>query len=174
MATNGLTLPVFNVHRMMAKMSGRRIESRSSGDPGGETIIAAGVRVAPDVGALASLDAAKQQVAILVWHYHDDDVPGPDASVQLSVVGLPAATVSPDGVRVAHFRVDREHSNAYTFWQKLGSPTALSRPQYAQLEAASQLAMLTDSPTTTAAENGAAALSFTLPRQAVSLIVLSW
>src|SRR5688572_11864768 len=66
MASNGLTLPVFNVHRMMAKMSGRRIESRSSGDLGVETIIKAGVRVAPDVGALASFDAAKQQIAILV------------------------------------------------------------------------------------------------------------
>ena len=44
MASNGLTLPVFNVHRMMAKMSGQRITAESSGDLGVETIIKSGWR----------------------------------------------------------------------------------------------------------------------------------
>ena len=173
MASNGLTLPVFNVHRMMAKMTGERIDARSSADRGVEEIIKSGVRADPDVAALASLDAARRQIAVLVWHYHDDDVPGPDATVELTVAGLPVAASVPS-LRVVHYRVDRDHSNAYTAWQKLGSPLAPSRPQYAQLEAASQLAILTDSPASVAIQSGAAALTFSLPRQAVSLIVLSW
>ncbi len=172
MASNGLTLPVFNVHRMMAKMSGQRIDAVSSGDAGVEAIIKSGVRgAAPDVAALASFDAVKRQLAVLVWHYHDDDVSGPDAAVSLSLAGLPAAATTP---KVAHYRVDATHSNAYTLWQSLGSPTAPSRAQYAQLEAAAQLGQLENAPATVTVENGAATLGFTLPRQAVSLLVFQW
>jgi xylan 1,4-beta-xylosidase len=174
MASNGLTLPVFNVHRMMAKMTGERIEARSSGDRGVEEIIKAGVRDAPDVAALASLDATSRQLSVLVWHYHDDDVRGPDAAIELILSGLPRTASSGTSLRAAHYRVDRDHSNAYTLWQKLGSPTAPTRPQYTQMEEASQLALLTDAPTSIPAENGTATLKFALPRQAVSLLVVTW
>ena len=171
MASNGLTLPVFNVHRMMAKMSGTRIEATSSADLGVEAIIKSGVRGAPDVAALASFDAAKHQLAVLVWHYHDDDVPGPAAAVALTIAGLPSEVTAP---RLAHYRVDATHSNAYTLWQSLGSPTAPSRAQYAQLEAAAQLGALENAPATAPVSQGEATLSFALPRQAVSLLVFQW
>jgi xylan 1,4-beta-xylosidase len=172
MASNGLTLPVFNVHRMMAKMSGRRIDAQSSGDPGVEAIIKSGVRgTTADVAALASLDTARRQLAVLVWHYHDDDVTGPAADVALTLAGLPADATAP---RLMHFRVDATHSNAYTLWQSLGSPVAPTKPQYAQLEAAAQLGQLENSLATVAVESGTATLKFPLPRQAVSLLVLNW
>ncbi len=179
MATNGIVLPVFNVHRMMAKMGGKRIEATSSADLGVEAIIAnaatgnapAGVRGAPDIAALASLDAAKRQLAVLVWYYHDDDVPGPRAAIDLAIAGLPAGVTQ---TKLAHYRVDENHSNAYTLWKSYGSPVAVTRPQYAQLQHASQLTLLTDAPTSTAIANGTANLKFTLPRQGVSLVVLEW
>ena len=171
MASNGLTLPVFNVHRMMAKMSGVRVDAQSSGDLGVEAIIKSGVRGAPDVAALASLDAGQHQLAVLVWHYHDDDVPGPDAEVELNLAGLPAGATSP---KLTHYRVDATHSNAYTLWQSLDSPNAPSRAQYAQLAAAAQLAVLENAPATATVAGGAATLKFTLPRQAVSLLVFQW
>src|SRR5204863_34522 len=46
--------------------------------------------------------------------------------------------------------------------------------QYSQLEAASQLAQLTGAAETAAVANGTAGLTFSLPRQAVSLIVLEF
>jgi xylan 1,4-beta-xylosidase len=179
MATNGIVLPVFNVHRMMAKMNGQRLEATSSHDVGVENIIAsapggnqpAGVRGAPDVAALASLDADKRQLAVLVWYYHDDDMPGPRAEIDLAVAGLPAGITQ---AKLAHYRVDEDHSNAYTLWKAYGSPVAVTRAQYAQLDAASKLALLTDAPTSTAVANGTANLKFTLPRQGVSLLVLDW
>lgn len=173
MASNGLTLPVFNVHRMMAKMSGRRLAVQSSGDVGVEAIIKSGVRgPTADVSALASLDSARRQLAVLVWHYHDDDVPGATADVALTLTSLPAAAAT---ARVAHYRVDATHSNAYTLWQSLGSPVAPTKPQYTQLEAAAQLATYTGAtPATLTTTDGAATLTFPLPRQAVSLLVLSW
>ncbi len=171
MASNGLPLAVFNVHRMMAKMTGRRVAAQSSGDPGVAAIIQSGVRGAPDVAALASLDSAQRQLAVLVWHYHDDDVAGPAAAVELVLAGLPAGVTE---ARAAHYRVDEAHSNPYGLWQRLGSPTAPSRGQYAQLEAASRLALLSGAAPAATVAGGTATLAFSLPRQAVSLLVLNW
>ena len=108
---------------------------------------------------------------MLVWHYHDDDVPGPDAAVSLTLAGLPAAAAH---AKLAHHRVDENHSNAYAVWKKLGSPVAPTKPQYDQLAAAAQLALLTDTPATAEVRDGTTTLSFSLPRQAVSLLVLTW
>jgi xylan 1,4-beta-xylosidase len=91
--------------------------------------------------------------------------------VELTLAGLPAAAGS---ARLTHFRVDDAHSNPYGVWKAMGSPPAPSRGQYAQLEAASRLATLSDSPTSTVLNRGATSLTFTLPRQAVSLVVLNW
>jgi len=168
LATNGIDLPVLNVFRMMAKLGGQRLSVESTGDAGVEAIIRDGVRGAPDVSALASL--APHKLAVMVWHYHDDDVPGPDANVQLDLAGLPLAA---GDVRLTHYRIDDTHSNAYAEWKRLGSPLAPNRQQYDRLEAAGQLARL-DAPSTTRVEKGATTLSFALPRQAVSLIVVEW
>jgi xylan 1,4-beta-xylosidase len=109
-------------------------------------------------------------VCVLVWHYHDDDLPGPAAAVELSVGGLPA-----DAGRVLlhHYRIDENHSNAYAAWKALESPSQPTPEQYARLERAAQLALLT-SPGWVRAEGGAAVVRFPLPRQAVSLLAFSW
>ena len=172
MASNGLTLPVFNVFRMMAKMSGRRLSAVSSGDPGVESIIKNGVHGASaDVAALASLDSARRQLCVLVWHYHDDDIPGATAEIELTYAGLPTEAAA---LRLMHYRVDANHSNAYALWLALGSPNAPTRAQYAQLETAAQLAQLETSPSSLSAAGGVATLKFPLPRQAVSLLILKW
>ena len=169
LATNGIDLPVLNAIRMMARMTGRRLPVESSGDPGLEAIVRDGVRAAPDVSALASLGSG--QLAVLVWHYHDDDVRGPGADVRLTLAGIPLGT----GVaRLTHYRIDDSHSNAYTEWKRMGSPIAPSRAQYDRLEAAGQLTQLEDTPATVSVESGTATLSFALPRQGVSLLLLEW
>jgi xylan 1,4-beta-xylosidase len=171
MASNGFTLPVFNVFRMMALMSGDRIDAQSTGDAGLEEIIRAGVRGAPDVAALASVDSPRHRLTALVWHYHDDDLPGAPAVVSLDFSGLPADA---NQVTVSRYLVDADHSNAYTMWQSLGSPAVLSRGQYQQIETASKLAKLGGEPTSTAVSDGRTELKITLPRQAVTLVVLAW
>ena len=171
MATNGIVLPVFNVHRMMARMSGLRIAARSSGDPGVEAIIREGVRGAPDIAALASHDAVRRQLAVLVWYYHDDDAPGSDADIDLSLGGLPASVTS---ARLSHYRVDERHSNAFAVWKAMGSPVAPNKTQYERLQAASELTRLAAAPEAVAVADGKATLRFALPRQGVSLVVLAW
>jgi|SRR5665213_1050451 len=167
LASDGLDLPVLNVFRMFAKMSGQRVAVESSAGYGADEIRKSGVRENPDVSALASLD--KNKLAVLVWHYHDDDLPGPDANVDVSLDNLPFA----DGdATLTQYRIDADHSNAYAAWLRMGSPLPLSEKQYSELEKAGQLAKL--EPQKLSVKNGKADLQFLLPRQAVSLLVLEW
>jgi len=169
LASNGIDLPVLNVFRMLSKMSGRRVAVRSSSEVPLDAIIRDGVRGAPDVTALASSDANK--LAVMVWHYHDDDVPGSEAAVELALGGLPAGVSS---ARLTHYRIDDEHTNPFAVWRRMGSPAGPSLQQYNQLVAAGQLGHIDDAPATVAVAGGNATLKFSLPRQAVSLLVLEW
>jgi xylan 1,4-beta-xylosidase len=168
LASNGLDKPVLNIFRMFSRMSGRRVAVQSSGEIPLDAILQDGVRGAPDVSALASLD--RNKLCVLVWHYHDDDVPGPDAAVALTVDGLPAAAGQ---ARLAHYRIDATHSNAFAAWQRLGAPAAPTPAQYAQLEKAGRLERL-EAPASVPMHDSQVTLAFTLPRQAVSLLVLEW
>jgi xylan 1,4-beta-xylosidase len=102
--------------------------------------------------------------------------------VELSYDDLPASprevdiTGLPEGVaqaKLTEWRIDQNHSNAYTAWKKMGSPQQPSPDQYAQLEKAGQLQLLTPEKRVPVA-NGRVSLTFQLPRQGVSLIELKW
>lgn len=168
LATNGIPLPVLNVFRMFAKMAGERVSAESSSAVPLDAMLRDGVRDAPDVAALASREPGR--LSVMAWHYHDDDVAGPEASVSLSVRGLPATARQ---ATLTHYRVDESHGNAYAVWKRMGSPIAPTRPQYDALEAASRLARL-EEPRPVAVAEGSLALDVTLPRQAVSLVVVEW
>jgi xylan 1,4-beta-xylosidase len=166
LATNGIDKPVLNVFRMFAKMSGERLATESDAAVPLDAILRDGVRDKPDVSALASLDG--DRLCVMIWHYHDDDVPGPAADVTLSLANLPV----PNGkATIQHYRIDADHSNAYTAWQRMGSPQSPTPQQYAQLELAAQLARF-GTTTTVEIRNGAATLPVLLPRQGVSLLEL--
>jgi len=168
-ASNGIPLPVLNVFRMYALMGPDRLRATSSSQVPLETIIADGVRATPDVGVLAS--RAPGQVAIMVWHYHDDDVSGPDAAVTLAMTGLPTGV---GNATVTHYRIDQQHSDAFAEWLRMGSPIAPDPAQYAAMQRASELATLQGSPAAIGLDGGKATLAFTLPRQGVSLLVVRW
>ena len=166
LGSNGLDLPVLNVFRMFSRMEGQRLAATSSAEVPLAQIVKNGVRDHADVGVVASRDG--HRLSILVWHYHDDDVAGPDAAVALAIDGL---TPEAGTALLTHYRVDENHSNAYTAWKRLGSPIAPDEKQYAALEQAGQLATLA-APAPVSIAHGAATLTFTLPRQGVSLLVL--
>ena len=168
LANNGIDLPVMNVFRLFSRMGGQRVAVNSSGEVLLDVIMRDGVRGAPDVSALAGLEPRK--ISVLVWHYHDDDVPGADAAVEITLDHLPPEAVR---AKLTEYRVDAGHSNAFTAWKLMGSPTAPSDAQYAQLVAAGQLATLAG-PAPVAVERGQARLKINLPRAAVSLLVLEW
>jgi xylan 1,4-beta-xylosidase len=133
-----------------------------------EDIVRRGVREKPDVAALSSLDG--NNLSIMLWHYHDDDVAGPDAAVELKLASLPFANGT---AKIEHFRIDENHSNAFAAWKRMGSPQSPTPEQYAQLEGAGHLAALGEA-TRVQIANGEATVKFNLPRQAVSLLQLTW
>ena len=45
-------------------------------------------------------------------------------------------------VLLQHYRIDNDHSNAYTVWKNMGSPQKPTPEQYAELKAAGQLELL--------------------------------
>jgi xylan 1,4-beta-xylosidase len=162
-ASEGIDLPVLNVFRMFSKMSGDRVSVESDGAVPLEMILRRGVRAKPDVSALAS--RAGKKIAIMVWHYHDDDLPGPVAQVDLTVDGLTGSRA-----RLTEYRIDGDHSNAYTAWQKMGSPAQPTPAQVAELEKAGHLAVLGNLETVPV-KSGKASVYLQLPRQAVTLLV---
>jgi xylan 1,4-beta-xylosidase len=167
LATNGIDLPVLNVFRMFSKLNGHRLKVKSDGEIPLESIVKDGVRDRPDVSAFSSVD--KNKLYVLAWHYHDDDLPGPDANVQINLTGLPVRS----GVfRVLQYRIDSTNSNAFAAWQRMGSPQRPSAQQYRELERAGQLTELASSKVKI--QNSAGHIDLVLPRQAVTLVVLEF
>lgn len=169
LATNGIDLPVLNVFRMFSRMGGQRVAASSSGELSVDAIIKDGVRGAPDVAALASLEGNK--LCVMIWHYHDDDLTGPDANVSLALANLPLKIST---AKLSRFQIDQTHSNAYAEWKRLGSPGAPNEAQYEQMKKAGQLARVDDAPSSVSLKDGSVRLEITLPRQAVTLLVLEW
>jgi xylan 1,4-beta-xylosidase len=157
---------VLNVFRMLGKMAGSRVAVVSSGGLSVEDVRDHSVRQQADVSALASRD--ERSAAVLIWNYHDDDLPGPPANVALSVDGLPGNRAT-----LTEYRIDGDHSNAYSAWKALGSPQAPTAVQHAALERAGQLQTMRPESRVDVV-NGRVEIRLSLPRQGVSLITLKW
>jgi xylan 1,4-beta-xylosidase len=127
----------------------------------------AGVRGNPDIDALAV--RSDRELSVLVWNYHDDKTPAPDADVKIDIEGIPAVAKR---VLLHHYRIDDTHSNSYTAWKKMGSPQQPTPEQHAALEAAGQLQEL-ESPHWIDA-SPQTSVDIRLPKEAVSLLQLSW
>jgi xylan 1,4-beta-xylosidase len=166
LATNGIDKPVLNVFRMLGQMVGSRVSVRSSAALAVDDVRDKSVRGAADVGAVASRGA--RTAAVLIWNYHDDDLPGPAADVDLAIAGLPNGPAT-----LTHYRIDETHSNAYARWKAMGSPQSPTAAQIAELEQSGQLQTLA-APAPIVVKDGKATVSFTLPRQGVSMVKVVW
>jgi len=163
LASNGIDHPVLNVFRMFGKMSGQRLPVTSDQSVPLDTMLRSGVRAEPDISAFASRQDNK--IWVMCWHYHDDDLPGPEAAVACTL----QVPHSKGHARVRHYRIDAEHSNAYEVWKQMGSPQQPTKEQIAHLEKSGQLTLIAV-PETVPIADGTMQISMRLPRQAVSLL----
>jgi len=166
LATHGIDKPVLNVFRMLGMMNGKRIAVSSDNGLNAADIIAKGVRDKNDINAIASKD--KNSVCILTWNYHDDNLVGPSSQIALAVKGITGSKVL-----VHHYRIDQQFSNSFEKWKLMGKPQHVTAQQYEVLERAGQL-QLYSSPEWRTTNNGTMTVKFELPRQAVSLVRLTW
>jgi len=168
LATNGVDKAVLNAFRMFGLLGENRVVAISSGALASSDVVQNGVRKKPDVSVIAT--RKDREVDILIWNYHDDDLPALAASIDLSLNGLKGDTKR---ALVEHFRIDSDHSNAYTAWKETGAPQTPSDRQNENLRTASQLQLL-DSPSWVSVQGGSMQLQFSLPRQGVSLLRITW
>ncbi len=167
LATNGIDKPVLNVFRMFGMMGPDRVDARSDKGFTYKSVIDSGVRGSrTDVGALASkgLDYA----TVMFWNYHDDDKFSQDASVEFCITGIPARKVI-----ITQYRIDKDHSNSYEVWKKMGSPQDPSPEQYAELEKAGMLEMY-GKKSKGKVKNNVLLVSTPIQRQGVSLLKIEW
>jgi len=164
LATNGVDKPVLNIFRMFGMMSGTRV-AVSGGVYDPFMIRDSGVKAtSPDINALASKD--KNGVSIMVWNYHDDDLPAKPTQVRLEISDIPSVKVM-----VSEYRIDKENSNSYEVWKNMGSPQNPTHEQYETLVKAGTLKQFA-SPFPADTKNGFIRLPLNLPRQGVSLFRL--
>ena len=168
LATNGIDKPVLNAFRMLGLLGPQRVNATSSAALSSEDVVENGVSGNPDINAIAA--RREREMEVLVWNYHDDDVPFSAATIDMVISNLP-----PEAKRilVEHFRADIDHSNAFGAFRQIGSPRSLSASHLEQLQNAGQLQLLT-SPSWVPTEKGQFVTRFTLPCQGLSLIRLSW
>jgi len=168
LATGGFDKPVLNAFRMLGLLGRERIKATSARAIPTEEVVRDGVRGQADINVIATRE--DHEVEVLIWNYHDDDVAAPPASIDLTFEGLAASATRG---ALEHFRIDSNHSNAFTAWKEMGSPPAPSPSQSRQLEKEGQLQLL-GSPERITIEKGSVHLKFALPRQGLSLVRLAW
>jgi xylan 1,4-beta-xylosidase len=166
LATNSVDKAVLNVFRMLAMLGGDWVQTESTGALPVEHIVTSSVADAPDVNAVAT--RRRGEVDVVLWNYHDADLPAAPAKVAMEVRGLPRAQVSAE-----IFLMDAAHSNAYAVWQRMGSPEQPSAAQRQELVRAGKLQRVA-APHAIAVKDGDATLQMLLARQGVALVRLRW
>jgi xylan 1,4-beta-xylosidase len=168
LATNGVDKPELNFFRMAGLMGGDRVAATSTGAVPLESILTAGVRERADIDALATRNS--EAAAVMLWNYQDEDVPAPSALIHVSIRGIAPQA---HRVLVQQYRIDTDHSNAFTAWKQMGSPPQPTPEQYSRLQAAGQLELIS-SPEWMTPDNGQVHVQIELPRQAVALLRVTW
>jgi xylan 1,4-beta-xylosidase len=167
LATNGVDKPVLNVFRMFGKMAGNRVEANSNRMYPLKLMLDSSVRgKQTDIGVLATKD--KRSAAVMIWNYHDLDIPGKAEKVSLTINDIPSRKIV-----LTHYRIDDQHSNSYEVWKKMGSPQNPTTAQVTKLEEAGQLKTVSP-PKTLVLKSPVLALDIDLPRQGVSLLKIDW
>lgn len=167
LSTNGIDLPVLNVFRLFAHLDTDRVAAASSAQVPLAEMLARGVPNTPDVGVLATRAAMTGRMDILLWHYRDDDIPGPAAEIHLLIKGFAQG----QKLRGRIWRVDRHNGDAFTEWNVMGAPASPTQVQIARLRQAARMVarrVTLGSPLS----SGNIALDIPLPLQGVALIEL--
>jgi len=166
LATNGVDKPVLNVFRMFGMMSGKRLAVKSNRMYPIEEVLKSSIRgTQSDIGALATKDL--KSAAVMVWNYHDDDKSGPIETVSITIENIPAKRLT-----LNIYLIDKENSNSYEVWKKMGSPQNPTAEQIAEPEKSGKLASISN--TNVVIKSGSIQIPIALRRQAVALIKLDW
>ncbi len=157
MTAQGVRKAAFNAFKMLNMLGPVRLQS--GGGTGSD-----------GVDAMATLSQAGDALQVLVYDtYVKLNTTGTDM-VTVNISNLPSGLAGKE-VFVTQYLVDATHSNPYSVWQSQGSPGSPSETQWQAMKAAQHLALA--QPVTTATLTTSYTTSFTMNRQAGTLLVLS-
>jgi len=132
-----------------------------------KNIIESGVRGdKTEIGSIAS--KGNNYSTVMFWNYHDDDKISSDESIQMTISGIPSKKVL-----ITQYRIDRDLSNSYEVWKKIGSPQNPSAEQYTELEKAGMLKMYGIS-VNGKVKKGLLQINTKIQRQGVGLVKIEW
>jgi xylan 1,4-beta-xylosidase len=157
MTAQGMRKAAFNAFKML-NMTGP-VRLSSTGGTGSD-----------GVDAMATMSEAGDSLQVLVYDYYKTlNTTGSDM-VTVNISNLPSA-LSGKTVFVTQYLVDSSHSNPYSVWQSQNSPGTPTEAQWEAMRAAQHLALA--QPVASMAVTTSFTTSFTLNRQAGTLLVLS-
>ena len=168
LATHGIDKPELNFFRMAGLLGQDQVGATSSAAIPVDSVVQDGVRSRPAIDALAT--RGPNSAAVMVWNYADDEIAAAPTTAHITVRGLPS---NAQRVLVEEYRIDQNHSNAYTVWRNIGSPQNPTDEQRMQLKAAGQL-QLFGSPRWVTVNAGRIELDLEQPLESVSLIRVGW
>jgi len=149
---NGFHKPLLNAYKLLHKLAPELVPVEVS---------SSGVSVA----AFATRDA--ERVTVVLVNYQPDQFQNRGAGAPIRL-NLTPPWAPGTRVLVRHWRIDDQHSNAYTAFKELGSPDHPTAEQIATIKQRMELEQLEPPRSLTTAALGN--LTFALPCNAVSLI----
>ena len=141
--------PILNAYRLLGKLGTERLEFVTSGSD--------------QINGLASRKGDKIQV--LVYNFSENVDNRESINTEISVT-LPDSRP----YRLTHFRIDENHSNAYTIWKSLGRPLTPDQDQMDQIKSRQGLELYEPARILTPANNKIQ-IPLTLPHHSVSLLL---
>jgi xylan 1,4-beta-xylosidase len=167
-STQGIDKAVFNLFKLYAKLGSQLIALESSRDlvPGAYKDDW-GASEGAEIDGWATLTGTKSIEALIYCHedtWNTENV----YPVEFCAERLPFE----GPYQIAHYRIDRDHSNAYAEWARQGRPDYPEGRQYWAIKARDGLE-LAEPVQTVIPLDGKIKLAFEMPVQSVSLIVIS-
>jgi xylan 1,4-beta-xylosidase len=167
-STQGIDKAILKLFRAYAKMGHQAIAFSSSGSQDPLTYSDKwGLEANADVAGFATLSGSSG-LQVLIYNHHDDFDRQERCDITLNISRLPFES---ERFTVQHYRIDAEHSNAYSEWLRQGKPMYPSPGQYAALKARDGLELL-EPPRQVQANDGTLSLHFDMPTHAISLLLI--
>ena len=140
--------PVFNSFRLLGKLGTQRVQMERSEKS--------------SIDGIATRSGNKIQV--MIYNYNENVDDREIKKVQLSVT-LPSGSY-----KLTHYRIDENHSNAYTIWKKMGRPYNPNEAQLKQIKDRQGLELL-EAEKVIKVKNNKATIPVEMPHHSVSLLV---
>lgn len=167
-STQGIDKAVFNLFKLYARLGRQRLSFESSRDLDVRAFRDVnGTQEGPEVDGWAT-QTGDDAVQVLLYCHHDDWDVENTYDVELEIENLPFGGL----VRLRHYRIDKDHSNAYAEWVRQGRPDWPQCGQYEAIKARDALELLAPDQTLPLMD-GKLKARFSLPVHAISMLTVT-